>query len=82
MRLSTLFAGAALFSTSHGLNILLNNDDGFGSANLRETYRLFKEKGHNGMLNLVVFQRRTKLTWVTSLARCTSYKAERQRWYF
>lgn len=56
MRLSTLFAGAALFSTSHGLNILLNNDDGFGSANLRETYRLFKEKGHNGMLTLVVFQ--------------------------
>lgn len=48
MRLSTLFAGAALFTGSQGLNILLNNDDGFGSANLRETYRLFKEKGHNG----------------------------------
>ncbi|KAJ4004803.1 hypothetical protein NW752_009531 [Fusarium irregulare] len=47
MRLSTLFAGAALFTGSQGLNILLNNDDGFGSANLRETYRLFKEKGHN-----------------------------------
>ncbi|KAM0261549.1 hypothetical protein ACHAPA_009719 [Fusarium lateritium] len=29
------------------LNILLNNDDGFGSANLRETYRLLKGKGHN-----------------------------------
>lgn len=48
MRLSTIFAGAALCSTSQALNILLNNDDGFGSANLRETYRLFKEKGHNG----------------------------------
>jgi 5'-nucleotidase len=47
MRLSTILAGAALFSSSQALNILLNNDDGFGSGNLREMYRLFKEKGHN-----------------------------------
>jgi 5'-nucleotidase len=57
MRLSTIFAGAALFSTSQALNILLNNDDGFGSANLREMYRLFKEKGHNGNPNILMFQR-------------------------
>lgn len=48
MRLSTILTGAALFSSSQALNILLNNDDGFGSGNLREMYRLFKEKGHNG----------------------------------
>lgn len=48
MRLSTILTGAALLSSSQALNILLNNDDGFGSGNLREMYRLFKEKGHNG----------------------------------
>jgi hypothetical protein len=50
MRLSSIFAGVALLSasSSQALNILLNNDDGFGSANLRETYRLLKGKGHNG----------------------------------
>jgi 5'-nucleotidase len=50
MRLSSIFAGAALLSasSSQALNILLNNDDGFGSGNLRETYRLLKGKGHNG----------------------------------
>ncbi|RKK75123.1 hypothetical protein BFJ71_g17168, partial [Fusarium oxysporum] len=49
MRLSSIFAGAALFSASYSnaLSILLNNDDGFGSGNLREMYRIFKEKGHN-----------------------------------
>jgi 5'-nucleotidase len=49
MRLSSIFAGAALLSasSSQALNILLNNDDGFGSGNLRETYRLLKGKGHN-----------------------------------
>ncbi|KAM0188027.1 hypothetical protein ACHAPQ_009963 [Fusarium lateritium] len=49
MRLSSIFAGVALLSasSSQALNILLNNDDGFGSANLRETYRLLKGKGHN-----------------------------------
>lgn len=50
MRSFSLVAGASLLlaSSSHGLNILLNNDDGFGSANLREVYRLLKEEGHNG----------------------------------
>ncbi|VUC26164.1 unnamed protein product [Clonostachys rosea] len=49
MRLSSLLAGASLaFATSsQALNILLNNDDGFGSANLREVYRLLKKDGHD-----------------------------------
>jgi len=29
------------------LNILLGNDDGFGSAQIRETYRLLKKAGHD-----------------------------------
>ena len=50
MRLTSLLAGTAVFlaSSSSALNILMNNDDGFGSGNLRETYRLLKEEGHNG----------------------------------
>lgn len=53
MRLSSILAGAALClaSSSHAINILLNNDDGFGSGNLREVYRILKEKGHNGLSN-------------------------------
>ena len=38
---------AALISTSAALNIIVNNDDSFGSANIREFYRLLKEKGHD-----------------------------------
>ena len=45
MRLLPFFVGAV-----QAINILMNNDDGFGSGNLRETYRLLKEKGHNGKL--------------------------------
>jgi hypothetical protein len=43
------FAATAAALTSHasGLNILLGNDDGFASAQLRETYRLLKKEGHN-----------------------------------
>lgn len=37
-----------LLGSAHGLNILMNNDDGFGSANLREFYKVLKSKGHNG----------------------------------
>jgi 5'-nucleotidase len=53
MRLSSFIAGAALLSSgANALNILLGNDDGFGSGNLREMYRIFKEKGHNGRLSI------------------------------
>lgn len=38
---------ATLFTTSTALNIIVNNDDSWGSANIREFYRLLKEKGHD-----------------------------------
>lgn len=42
-----------LASCGAALNILLNNDDGFGSSNIRELYRLLREDGHDGKcLNL------------------------------
>ncbi|KAH6888531.1 survival protein sure-like phosphatase/nucleotidase [Thelonectria olida] len=48
MRSSFLAAAfISLASFSNGLNILLNNDDGFGSGNLRELYRLLKHEGHD-----------------------------------
>ena len=40
-------AAAAVAASSNALNIILNNDDGFGSANIREFYRLLKHAGHN-----------------------------------
>lgn len=51
MRYSSLLAAGAMLlaGPSNGLNILLNNDDGFGSGNLRELYKLLKANGHNGM---------------------------------
>lgn len=49
MRFSLLLAGAGvMLGSANGLNILMNNDDGFGSANLREFYKVLKSKGHNG----------------------------------
>ncbi|KAF2842258.1 acid phosphatase [Patellaria atrata CBS 101060] len=36
-----------LTETTSAINILLNNDDGFASANLRELYRYMKQQGHN-----------------------------------
>lgn len=53
MRLSFASAAfAALFcsQSSQALNILLNNDDGWASANIRETYRLLKEAGHDVLM--------------------------------
>lgn len=50
MRSSVLSVAAtalALSSSVASLNILLGNDDGFGSAQIRETYRLLKKAGHN-----------------------------------
>lgn len=54
MRLSFSLLGAAALwfaSGSQALNILMNNDDGFGSANLREVYRLLKHRGHDGLFS-------------------------------
>ena len=44
-----LLTTAALTSTAHGLKILMGNDDGFGSGNLRELYKLLKGAGHDGI---------------------------------
>ncbi|EPE03842.1 acid phosphatase precursor [Ophiostoma piceae UAMH 11346] len=44
MRLLSLFAMAA---SARGLNILITNDDGFGTANIREMYREMTALGHN-----------------------------------
>ncbi|KAK8152637.1 5'/3'-nucleotidase sure [Phyllosticta citrichinensis] len=38
------------FTTAQALRILLNNDDGWASANIRETYRLLREAGHQVLL--------------------------------
>ncbi|KAK3984007.1 putative acid phosphatase [Cladorrhinum sp. PSN332] len=42
-----LIAGAGLLATTHGLNILITNDDGFGTANIRELYKQMKSLGHD-----------------------------------
>lgn len=47
MHFSFLAAALALASQASAINILLGNDDGFGSAQIRETYRLLKAAGHN-----------------------------------
>ena len=49
MKLSDIvsLATIAVAASSNALNIILNNDDGFGSANIREFYRLLKAAGHN-----------------------------------
>lgn len=38
---------ASLVPSATALNILMNNDDGFGSANIRELYRLLVADGHD-----------------------------------
>ena len=43
-------AVALLPITTDALNIIVNNDDGFGSANIREFYRLLKAAGHNAWI--------------------------------
>ena len=40
----------SLFSSTNALNIIVNNDDGFGSANIREFYRLLKAAGHDAWI--------------------------------
>ena len=57
MYLSTSQAVVAVLSlfsaASQALNIIVNNDDGFASANIREFYRLLKASGHNGTGHLL-----------------------------
>ncbi|MCJ1312573.1 hypothetical protein MMC25_006247 [Agyrium rufum] len=41
---------ASIFASSVALNIIVSNDDGFASANVREFYRLLKASGHDVVL--------------------------------
>ena len=41
---------SAYLTSSNALNILVNNDDGFGSANTRELYRLLRAAGHDAWM--------------------------------
>lgn len=52
MQFSVSYLTAALFLlvTSNALNIIVTNDDGFGSANIREFYGLLKAAGHNAWI--------------------------------
>ena len=50
MRFSTSTCLTALLATTNALNILVGNDDGFGSANIREFYRLLKAAGHDAWI--------------------------------
>lgn len=43
---SAAIAASAFIGSSSAISILLGNDDGFGSAQVREFYRLLKESGH------------------------------------
>jgi 5'-nucleotidase len=45
---SALIAALGLASSSDALKILMGNDDGFGSGNLRELYKLLVDAGHDG----------------------------------
>jgi len=50
-QLSTaLTAALGLAASSDALKILMGNDDGFGSGNLRELYKLLIDAGHDGTL--------------------------------
>lgn len=45
---TALTAALSLASVSNGIKILMNNDDGFGSGNIRELYKLLVSAGHDG----------------------------------
>lgn len=51
---TVLTAALGLASSSDALRILMGNDDGFGSGNLRELYKLLNEAGHEGTLQLIL----------------------------
>jgi 5'/3'-nucleotidase SurE len=50
MRGFTFATVSALLLPASGLNILLNNDDSFASANIREFYKALKAAGHKVLL--------------------------------
>ena len=48
--ISTFALALSLSPASQALNIIVNNDDGFGSANIREFYRLLRAAGHDAWI--------------------------------
>lgn len=44
---SVFLASLPVLAGVNGLNILISNDDGFGTANIRELYKAMKALGHN-----------------------------------
>lgn len=52
-----LTAALSLAALSDALRILMGNDDGFGSGNLRQLYGLLKDAGHEG-IGIDVLRRR------------------------
>lgn len=57
---TALTAALGLASTSEALKILMGNDDGFGSGNLRELYKLLVDAGHDGRMITLLQQHYTK----------------------
>ncbi|PVH88073.1 5'/3'-nucleotidase sure [Cadophora sp. DSE1049] len=47
MRLSAGVVLAGMIALGNGLDILISNDDGFGTSNIRELYKAMKAFGHN-----------------------------------
>ncbi|KAF1815273.1 sure-like protein [Eremomyces bilateralis CBS 781.70] len=60
MRLPSIVAGASLLSSACGLNILVNNDDSWAAANIREFYKALKASGHNVLLVAPAVQQSAK----------------------
>lgn len=48
-QLSTLLTASFILEAS-ALNVLVNNDDSWGSANIRELYRVLRSNGHNAYM--------------------------------
>ncbi|KAH8670224.1 5'/3'-nucleotidase sure [Tricladium varicosporioides] len=75
-RFKEAVAAYVVVSAVSGLNILISNDDGFGTSNIRELYKAIKAKGHNayivasssnqsGMGGTVVYTNQKNLTGPT-----------------
>ncbi|KAF1996681.1 sure-like protein [Amniculicola lignicola CBS 123094] len=52
----SIATATVLAVSANAAKILMNNDDGFGSGNIREFYRLLKEAGHDVIMVAPAFQ--------------------------
>src|SRR5690242_15736359 len=78
---TVLTAALGLASSSDALKILMGNDDGFGSGNLRELYKLLKDAGHEGELLCTPHSTIYSLLTTFSPRSCTRTAAVRQGRY-